>query len=113
MCIRFLIMEKHNLLDNLPEKFNDEFIEEILNEGAFSVERIISTGQSSPEDFWYDQLRNEFVLLIQGYAEIEYYDGSIVKLHPGDYLIIPKHKKHRVNATDSKAKTVWLTIFFE
>lgn len=30
------------------------------------IERIISSGQTSPEGFWYDQDKNEFVALLQG-----------------------------------------------
>ena len=100
-----------NIFETEGINLSDEFLETILPADSFFVERIISEGHASPQDFWYDQKTNEFVLLLKGEAEIQFEEESIV-LKPGDYLIIPKHKKHRVNRTHPKEKTFWLTIHY-
>ena len=33
-------------------------------------------------------------------------------MEEGDYINIPAHTKHRVEKTDSKKETVWLTVFY-
>ena len=101
-----------NLFDNLPQKQKDEIFEEILSTDNLRVERIISDGQKSPDNFWYDQDENEFVVLLQGSAVVEFEDNDAVHLKAGDYLYLPAKMKHRVKATDDKIKTVWLAVFF-
>jgi cupin 2 domain-containing protein len=32
------------------------------------------------------------------------------RLNPGDYVLIPAHKRHRVEWTDRAVKTVWLAL---
>ncbi len=105
-------MELKNIFKNLPQHLKEEFFEEICSTKEFKLERIVSEGHSSPNDFWYDQDKNEFVLLISGSAELHYNDGRKFYLKPGDYLIIPAHQKHRVDWTDQNQKTFWLAIHF-
>lgn len=101
-----------NLFNDIPEKSDQEFLDILLQKDSIKVERIISRGHSSPENFWYDQDKNEFVLLISGNARLTFDDGDKLNLKPGDYLIIPAHKKHRVEFTDPAEKTIWLTIYY-
>jgi cupin 2 domain-containing protein len=101
-----------NIFENLPAELKEEFIEEILSSKDFKVERIISEGHTSPPDFWFDQDKNEFVLLLKGKARLSFEDGSNAELKPGDYLTIKAHQKHRVDWTDSNQKTFWLTIHY-
>lgn len=75
------------------------------------IERIVSSGQTSPEGFWYDHDENEFVALIQGEAVISYEDWS-VNLKAGDTVLIPAHKKHRVDFTSVEPPCVWLCVFY-
>jgi cupin 2 domain-containing protein len=79
-------------------------------------ERIVSTGQSSPDGFWYDQEEDEFVLVLQGGAclHIAGDEGGPMqerRLGPGDWLLIPAHVRHRVAWTDPARPTVWLAVF--
>ncbi len=106
-------MNIKNIFSNLPQNIDEEMVDNILTTDKFIVERIISECHSSPKDFWYDQDTNEFMLLVSGSAGIMFEDGEVHKLIPGDYLIIEAHKKHRVDYTDSKMKTVWLTIHYK
>ena len=102
-----------NILKNIPNKIDEEIIENLINAGNVRIERIISHGQASPECFWYDQDENEFVIVLSGYGQIKFEDGEIVDMKEGDWLYIPAHKKHRVEQTDKENKTVWLAVFFK
>ncbi len=101
-----------NIFDDFPKNDDKEFIEEILSAKDFKLERIISEGHISPSNFWYDQDKNEFVLLLKGKAELSFDNGEKYELNPGDYMIINAHQKHRVDWTDPNQKTFWLTILY-
>ena len=107
------IMKVKNFFDKPIKQLEREYLEDIISTNHFKFERIISEGHASPESFWYDQDENEFVILLKGFAEIEFEANEVVQLNPGDYLIIPAHKKHRVKKTSEKEKTFWLTIFYK
>ncbi len=99
-----------NLLHPLPDDLTEEVFTELLQHGAVRIERIVSNGQISPADFWYDQDEHEWVLLLTGAAEVELADGERVRLHPGDTLHLPAHTRHRVTFTAQP--TVWLAVFY-
>ncbi len=106
-------MTTKNFFSNIPDQISQEIIETIFNTDAIRIERIISKGQASPENFWYNQSENEWVIVLEGKAMIKFEDQSIVTLHKGDYLFIPAFKKHRVEWTDPNQLTIWLAIFFK
>lgn len=100
---------------NLPPLSNDndpEIFETLLTNPNISIERIISYGQTTPVGEWYDQEKAEWLILIQGEAQLSYADNSRIKLIAGDYLYIPAHQKHRVEYTSKEPPCIWLTIFF-
>ncbi len=88
----------------------EELFEALLSTEGVLIERIISTGQTTPPGQWYDQDTDEWVILLQGEAELSYADGSRIKLRAGDYLFIPAHQKHRVEYTSSEPPCIWLAI---
>lgn len=98
-----------NIFQNIADS-DEEIFENLLEDKDVRIERIISSGQSSPEDFWYDQSEDEWVLLLRGAAELEF-ESETIKLAPGEYLLIPAHKRHRVKSTAKNEKTIWLAIF--
>jgi cupin 2 domain-containing protein len=105
-----------NLLDNLSPAARDETFEILLARGPVRIERIVSTGQTSPPGFWYDQAEHEFVVLLAGAATLRFegQDGAEderVELRPGAYIDIPPHRRHRVEATQAEPPTVWLAVF--
>jgi cupin 2 domain-containing protein len=106
-------MKVANFFSDLPEQLYNELFEAIIETKACKIERIVSRGQSSPGDFWYDQEQNEWVILLKGRATLEF-EGikDFVELGPGDYLNIPAHKKHRVEWTTPEESTVWLAIHY-
>jgi len=101
-----------NIFENIPEDIKEEFFEDIISAKDFKLERIVSEGHSSPDGFWYDQKKNEFVLLLSGSAKISFDSGEKFELKPGDYLIINAHQKHRVDQTDPLEKTFWITLHY-
>ena len=100
-----------NLLRDLPDARAGEIVERLAVIGATRIERIVSHGQASPAGFWYDQAEAEFVAVLAGAARLEFADGEIVGLEPGDWLVIAPHRRHRVAWTDPAAPTIWLALF--
>jgi cupin 2 domain-containing protein len=102
-----------NIFDNIPENFAEELIDPIAEGREVRIERVVSRGHASPPGYWYDQKKNEYVLLIKGKAGlvIEGQKETIV-LQDGDYINIPAHLKHRVEWTDPDQDTVWLAIHY-
>ncbi|MEI6122660.1 MAG: cupin domain-containing protein [Bacteroidota bacterium] len=103
---------KGNLLKNLPDDASEELLNIVYQHKNIRIEQIISSGQTSPEMGWYDQSENEWVLLLQGNAQIEFEDSGVVTLGTGDYLLIGARRKHKVVFTSKKPDCVWLAIFF-
>lgn len=103
-----------NLLSHLPNASVEERIEVLLNSPGSRLERIISHGQSSPEDFWYDQAQAEWVMVLQGRARLAIEaDSQEHELGPGDSIYLPKHCRHRVTWTDPEQPTIWLALFID
>ena len=99
-----------NIFD-LPSSLpNKELFESLVSAENILIERIISTGQVTPPGDWYDQDKDEWVILLQGEAVLAYADGSQTKLIAGDYLFIPAHQKHRVEYTSSQPPCIWLAV---
>ncbi len=106
-------MKNKNIFDYIPPYIPDEIVREIFASENIRIESIISKGHSSPENFWYDQEENEWVMVLQGKARLKFFDDQIpVDLNAGDYLNIPSHTKHRVEWTDPKMETIWLVVFY-
>lgn len=101
-----------NLFDHLPVPSRDEEFLELLSHRDVRIERIVSTGQSTPVDAPYDQGHDEWVLLLRGAAGL-WVDGEGERdLRPGDHLLIPAHRLHRVTWTAKDEPTVWLAVHF-
>lgn len=101
-----------NLFAQLPAALPQELVTPLLERSGVRIERIVSTGQASPPDFWYDQEEHEWVLLLAGSAVLAFEDDRTIDLAPGDCLEIPAHVRHRVQATAPDQATVWLAIFW-
>lgn len=105
--------DKIDNIFELPDKLSSqELVDSLLDNDRVLIERIVSTGQITPEGEWYDQEQNEWLIVLQGEGELSYVDNSHIKLTTGDYLFIPAHQKHRVEYTSTKPPCIWLTIFF-
>ncbi|HET7538935.1 MAG TPA: cupin domain-containing protein [Polyangiaceae bacterium] len=105
-------MLPNDLLASIPNAAAGEVTTPLVTRGGVRFERIVSQGQASPEGFWYDQPEHEFVLLLQGQAELEFADGQTVTLRTGNWLEIAAHVRHRVRSTAPDTATVWLVAFY-
>jgi cupin 2 domain-containing protein len=74
------------------------------------VERIVSTGQSTPSGEWLEQDRDEWVVLLQGRAELSFADGARRSLAPGDHVLIAAGTPHRVERTSAEPACIWLAV---
>lgn len=105
-------MDKDINIFSLPEELPDKELTDLLCQNkSFRIERIVSSGQTSPEGFWYDQDEDEWVVVLQGSAKLRFYNGRAVSLNKGDHFYIPAHLKHRVEYTSKTPKCIWLCVF--
>lgn len=88
-----------------------ERFEDLLTRPGVRLERIVSSGQSSPPGEWMDQASDEWVLLVAGRAGLTLEGDTPLTLGPGDHLLIPAHRRHRVDWTETP--TVWLAVHFD
>ena len=105
-------LESGNLLANLPARQSEEHLDALVASGGVTIERIVSQGHASPEGFWYDQPRDEWVVLISGEALLRFEGEAPRRLVPGDWVLIPAHAKHRVDWTLETGPTIWLAVHF-
>ena len=125
--------KKINIFDLKDLSANEEIIKILFKNENVKIEKIISTGQTTD---WQESNKNEFVILVQGNAEIEYYDNRIcenknfktnenimknlkntndmkLQLGKGDIILIKKGERHRVSYTSKNPCCVWICIFFD
>jgi cupin 2 domain-containing protein len=93
-----------NLFDDLPCRADEELFTELLSRKGVRIERIVSTGQSTPPDKPYDQEYDEWVLLVTGSAGLWIDEAGERDLRPGDYVLIPAHRPHRVTWTPKASR---------
>jgi len=101
-----------NVFESIPEYFDDEIIDCLVENKQLKIERIVSRGHASPSTGWYDQEYDEWVIVLKGGAVIAFEDGAEVPLQSGDYLSISAHSKHRVKWTDPEKETVWIAVHY-
>ena len=97
-----------NLFDGISGAEDCEQVFPLLESSSVRIERIVSNGQPSPPDFWYDQEVDEWVALLCGTATLKFADDRMVELKAGDYFLIERHVKHRVEAVSQDA--IWLAV---
>ena len=88
--------------------------ESMLCQGrGWRLMRIESCAASSPKEFWYDQAENEWLTLLRGSARLQFKDpDEWVDLSVGDQLLIPAHRRHRLERTDPPPGTLWLALYW-
>ncbi len=102
-----------NIFAFIPDAFEEELFDDLLKSGNIRIERILSKGQSSPAQGWYDQSEHEWVVVLEGSGIIAFEDGREITLGRGDCINIPAHVRHRVKWTDPDRVTVWLAVFYD
>lgn len=105
-----------NMFTHFPQAAlnkEDETFEALLTRPDVRIERIISTGQSSPPGFWYCQPQSEWVMVLQGSAGLLMENESDVRvMKAGDFVNIPSQCRHRVEWTDADHPTIWLAVHY-
>jgi len=102
-----------NLFADLPAVLAHEQMTELLSRPGLKIEKIVSTGQASPNGFWYDQPQAEWVVLLRGRARLRFQDEVEARaLVPGDVVDITPHRRHRVEWTAADEPTVWLAVHY-
>jgi cupin 2 domain-containing protein len=101
-----------NLFANLPVETKHEVFTELLSRPGARIERIVSNGQSTPVDTPFNQDHDEWVLLLRGSASLWVEGDGEHDLHPGDHILIPARRTHRVTRTAKDEPTVWLAVHF-
>jgi cupin 2 domain-containing protein len=87
-----------------------ELFERLAGGDGVVIERIVSTGQATPVGEWLQQDRDEWVVLLEGEAELAFEDGSRLPMRSGDHVLIPVGERHRVEWTREDPPCIWLAV---
>ncbi len=100
-----------NLFADIPDKLPLELFTTLLQRPGIKLERIVSRGHTTPEENWYDQDHDEWILLLSGRARLLCTEPEEeIELEPGSHLLIEAGRRHRVSWTDPEQDTVWLAL---
>jgi cupin 2 domain-containing protein len=104
----------NNLFQGMPADLPQEFMEDLFMHRGLRVQRILSRGHADPPGQWQQQDQDEWVLLIQGEAELEYREPPRKqRLTGGDWIFIPAGEAHRVAWTPPDRDTLWLALHWD
>lgn len=101
-----------NVFRDVPGKCAEELFSELARGPGVRIERIVSTGHTTPDGDWYDQDNHEWVMVVQGRARLAFENESDLDMGPGDHVVIPAHCRHRVSWTTPEEPTVWLAVHY-
>lgn len=107
-----MAVSRGNLFDALPSlDAPGECIELLRRTSTMTLERIVSFSSVTPKGEWYDQAWDEWVLLVQGAAKLRLEgETTLLELRTGDYVLLPAHRRHRVEWTDPEGPVIWLAL---
>lgn len=102
-----------NLFAGIDAPLEAERVDVLLETPGIRLERIVSRGHATPPGRWYDQARSEWVIVVRGSAGL-FFEGETDPrvLRAGDHVLIPAHRRHRVEWTDGREPTVWLALHY-
>jgi cupin 2 domain-containing protein len=101
-----------SLFAEIPADLPEELFTTLVSGEGMRLQRIVSRGHATPADQWYDQAEDEWVLLLAGSAGLRFEGEALAHiLKPGDHLLIPAHRRHRVEWTHPSQNTVWLALY--
>lgn len=102
-----------NVFADLPGSLPHEQFDVLLRTPMLRLERIVSTGHATAPGEWYDQERDEWVIVLRGGAGLRFEGERRVRvMRAGDHVVIPAHRRHRVEWTDAHEPTVWLALHY-
>ena len=94
----------------MKQIINGEVITTLFENEKIRIEKISSFGNASPDGFWYCQNEDEWVMLTNGKAQIQFED-CVVDLCKDEHMLIPAYKKHRVSYVSDDGE--WLCVFIK
>jgi cupin 2 domain-containing protein len=108
-----MMLSAGNLLSKLPSSASAEIFEPLIQADGLRLERILSTGQTTPGGEWLVQDWDEWVVLLAGEARLLIEGESAPReLLPDDWINIPAGVRHRVERTSQDPPTVWLALHY-
>jgi cupin 2 domain-containing protein len=103
-----------NLFADIPQAITEELFTTLFKKEGLHIERIVSEGQITPLNQWYNQDWDEWVIVLQGRALLRYeLDNQCLELKVGDYVLITANTRHRVEWTQPDSQTIWLAIHYK
>jgi cupin 2 domain-containing protein len=102
----------NNIFDAIPKDLQSEVFERLVAGDGVTIERIVSKGHKTPVGDWYEQEKNEWVMVLSGEAVLLFDDGISVRLKAGDFTNINAHRRHRVEWTSPDVETIWLAVHY-
>jgi cupin 2 domain-containing protein len=107
-------MKRQNLFGPVLEAGEGEIFEPLIRSVHLELEKIVSRGHATPPGVWYDQSRDEWIALLKGSAGLLFEGETETQvMGPGDCLLIPSHRRHRVEWTDPNGETIWLALHYD
>jgi cupin 2 domain-containing protein len=108
-----MTVARGNIFVDLSPERGEEAFTALAWSDDVRIERIVSTGQATPEGQWLEQDWDEWVILLRGAAGLLIEGEAGVRLlAAGDYLHLPAHRRHRVDWTAPGEPTVWLAVHY-
>lgn len=101
-------MSVQNIYHNATPPTTGERFDTLLRCRNLVIERIASSSVIPPNH--YIQTQDEWVLLLQGAAEIDI-NGKIESLKAGDYVFLPANTPHSVQKVSDGA--LWLALHLQ
>ncbi len=106
-------MKASNIYSSIPHDLAAEHFATILQTDFFKLERIVSRGHATAAGHWYDQDHDEWVIVLTGRARLRIEgEAELVELAPGDHVLLPAHRRHRVEWTEPETETLWLALHY-
>ncbi|MBN1913204.1 MAG: cupin domain-containing protein [Candidatus Omnitrophica bacterium] len=101
-----------NIYSKIPGAKNKEAFQALWVKKKLKIERIVSKGQATEKGKWLKDPRDEWVMVLKGSGKLRFRkDGRLIRLKPGDHILIPANTSHRVEWTSLRKKTIWLAVY--
>jgi cupin 2 domain-containing protein len=106
-------MRQGNIFAKMPRVKGREVVQALAGSKKLRLERIVSTGQVTPEGVWLKDRRDEWVVVLKGKAVLRLWGSDrLMRMGAGDYVLIPRNTRHRVEWTRPGRATVWVAVYF-
>lgn len=99
-----------NIFDPPADTGEHEIFTTIFKSDKIEITKIDGLRAFNKPGKWYDQEDDEWVILLQGKATLEFQNDESIQLNSGDYIFIEAHKPHRIKQSSNKPNCLWLAI---